>query len=319
MDPRPEGSDATSAALKRIRRLEFQERDRIARELAKADRRAQLLEEGRGPTDSRRERLKRIEHALRFPMAMLGLAWAVCGIIVLTTHSTGATSEAFAVALFVIWFVVVLECLVRYVVVPDRRRYFACRRIEPVLVVLPFFQVWRVLGVEEASVLWGEGLARFGAILRHRGLFRVLLAATGLVFLGAWVDLLFENHTAGSNIHSYADSLWWAVVTVTTVGYGDHFPITAGGRAVAVILMLIGIGLIGTLTATVASFFVQEHTDANKAQLQAAHEDLGARLTDLDARLERIEMALMGGITPVTSAAPITPAAGPSPNPQPPS
>jgi voltage-gated potassium channel len=298
VDPHSEGSGASSAALKRIHRLEFQERERIARELATAERRAQSIEGGQGPTDSRRESLKRIEHVLRYPMAALGVAWTVCGIIVLTTHSTGATSKAFVVTLFVIWFVVVVECLARYIVVPDRRRYFACRRIEPVLVALPFFQVSKVLGVEEASVLWGEGLARFGAILRHRGLFRVLLAATGLVFLGAWVDLLCENHARGSNIHSYADSLWWAVVTVTTVGYGDHFPITAGGRAVAVILMLIGIGLIGTLTATVASFFVQEHTDANKAQLQAAHEDLGARLTDLDARLERIEAALVGRPTP---------------------
>ncbi len=295
MDPDPDGSnEATSAALRRIHRLERQERDRIANELATTSRRAQSIEEGRGPTDSSRERLKRIEHALRFPMAALGVAWAVCGIVVVTTHSTGSTSEAFVVALFVIWSVVVLECLVRYIVVPDRRRYFACRRIEPVLVVIPFFQVSRVIGVEQATVLWGEGFARFGAILRHRGLFRVLLTATGLLFLGAWVDLLFEDHAAGSNIHSYADSLWWAVVTVTTVGYGDRFPVTAGGRAVAVILMLVGIGLIGTLTATVASFFVQEHTDANKAQLQAAHEDLGARLSDLDTRLARIEAALVG-------------------------
>jgi voltage-gated potassium channel len=227
-------------------------------------------------------------------MAALGVAWAVCGIIVLTTHSTGTTSEAFVVALFVIWLIIVLECLARYIVVPDRRRYFACRQIEPVLVVLPAFQVWRILGVEQASVIWGEGMSHFLAILRHRGLFRVLLAATGLLFLGAWVDLLFEKHAPGSNIHSYGDALWWAVVTVTTVGYGDRFPVTVGGRAVAVILMLVGIGLIGTLTATVASFFVQEHTDANKAQLQAAHEDLGARIGDLDARLARIEAALVG-------------------------
>jgi voltage-gated potassium channel len=202
--------------------------------------------------------------------------------------------------------VIVLECLARYIVVPDRKRYFACRRIEPVLVVLPPFQIWKVLGVEQASVLWGEGLARFLAILRHRGLFRVLLAATGLLFLGAWVDLLFENHAPGSNIHSYGDALWWAVVTVTTVGYGDRFPVTPGGRAVAVILMLVGIGLIGTLTATVASFFVQEHTDANKAQLQAAHEDLGARLDDVDARLARIEAALVGRPVPPPDSSPGT-------------
>ena len=129
----------------------------------------------------------------------------------------------------------------------------------------------------------------------HRGLFRVLLAAVGLLFLGAWLVLLFEKNAAGSNIHSYHDALWWAVVTVTTVGYGDRFPLTEGGRAVAVILMLVGIGLIGVLTATVASFFVAEHTDANKDLLKASHEDLGARLDEIDSRLARMEAALVGG------------------------
>jgi len=160
------------------------------------------------------------------------------------------------------------------------------------MVIIPVFQLWRLAGVERVNVLWGEGASRFVAILRHRSLFRVLLAAVGLLFLGAWLVLLFENNAHGSNIHSYKDALWWAVVTVTTVGYGDRFPVSDGGRLVAVVLMMVGIGLIGTLTATVASFFVQEHTDANKAQLQAAHEDLGGRLTDIDTRLARMEAAI---------------------------
>ena len=100
------------------------------------------------------------------------------------------------------------------------------------------------------------------AILKHHSLFRVLIAATATLFVGAWLVLLFEENTKGSNIHSYPDALWWAIVTVTTVGYGDRYPTTEGGRAVAVVLMLVGIGLIGVLTATVASVFVKEHTDA---------------------------------------------------------
>jgi voltage-gated potassium channel len=306
------GDDATSAALKRIHRLERLERDRIARRLDAADRRAKAIEAGQGPMDGRRRQLMRIEHALRFPMAVLGVAWIVCGIIVLTTHSTGATSKGFAVALFVIWFLVVLEFLIRYIVVSDRRRYFACRPVEPVMVALPFFQVWKIVGVEQTSVIWGEGFTRLIAILRHRSLFRVLLAATGLLFLGAWVVLLCERHANGANIHNYPDALWWAVVTVTTVGYGDRFPVTGGGRTVAVILMLVGIGLIGVLTATVASFFVQEHTDANKEQLQAAHEDLGTRLADLDARLARMEAALVGSPPPQSSPPPRDPPAHPT-------
>jgi len=81
---------------------------------------------------------------------------------------------------------------------------------------------------------------------------------------GAWLVLLFEENAKDSNIHNYPDALWWAIVTVTTVGYGDRYPSTTGGRVVAGVLMLVGIGLIGVLTATVASLFIKEHTDANR-------------------------------------------------------
>ncbi|HEX3793783.1 MAG TPA: ion channel [Acidimicrobiales bacterium] len=295
MDPAPPKAPQESAALTRIHRLEQQERSRLERELAKRERHAGQLADRQGPADPRRDRLERIERVLRFPMAFVGIAWAVVGIVVLTTNAHGLAPDALVATLFAIWLVVVVECLVRYLVAPNRSSYFAGRRIEPAMVIVPLFQVWRLPGVERVDVLWAEGVERFIAILRHRSLFRVLLAAVGLLFLGAWLVVLFENHAAGSNIHNYGDALWWAVVTVTTVGYGDRFPVSGGGRIVAVVLMMVGIGLIGVLTATVASFFVQEHTDANKAQLQAAHEDLGDRLRDIDARLARMEGTMATG------------------------
>jgi voltage-gated potassium channel len=294
----PAQAPQQSAALDRIHRLERQERSRIERELAKREHRAGRVDARRGPADPRRDRLERMERVVRFPMAVIGIAWAVVGIVALTSHRHGLVPKSLVVALFVIWVVVVAECLVRYIVVPNRGSYFAGRRIEPAMVVVPLFQVWRLAGVERVDVLWAEGLERFIAILRHRSLFRVLLAAAGLLFLGAWLVVLFESKAAGSNIHTYKDALWWAVVTVTTVGYGDRFPVSDGGRIVAVVLMMVGIGLIGVLTATVASFFVQEHTDANKEQLQAAHEDLGGQLSDIDARLARMEQALIPGSSP---------------------
>jgi voltage-gated potassium channel len=118
-------------------------------------------------------------------------------------------------------------------------------------------------------------------LLTHRGFHFVVLAVVGMLFVGAALVLLFERNAHGSNIHDYGQSLWWAVVTVTTVGYGDHFPVTPGGQGIAVVLMLSGIGLIGVLTATVASYFVSE-----------GDEKAAAERAEMVARLDRIERAL---------------------------
>jgi voltage-gated potassium channel len=189
-----------------------------------------------------------------------------------------------------------VEYVVRLAVTPDRRGYLKRRWVEPATVVVPPLQGWHLVGMEKVSLLVYEGELRAETILKHHSLFRVLIAAAGTLFLGAWLVLLFEENAKGSNIHSYPDALWWAIVTVTTVGYGDRYPISAGGRAVAVVLMLVGIGLIGVLTATVASVFVKEHTDANKAVFKKGHEELGQQLSVISDRLADVERRL--GATP---------------------
>jgi voltage-gated potassium channel Kch len=155
--------------------------------------------------------------------------------------------------------------------------------------------------MEKMSLLFHEAELRVEAILRHHSLFRVLIAAASTLFVGSWLVLLFEENAKGSNIHNYPDALWWAVVTVTTVGYGDRYPVTGGGRTVAVILMLLGIGLIGVLTATVASVFIKEHTDANKEEIKKGHADLGQQLAVISDRLADVEHRL--GATPAEVAA----------------
>ena len=84
-----------------------------------------------------------------------------------------------------------------------------------------------------------------------------------------------ERNAKGANIHDFGQGLWWAITTVTTVGYSDRYPTTSFGQGVAVFRMLVGIGLIGVLTATIASHFVQERANAT------------------DERLDRIEALLI--------------------------
>jgi voltage-gated potassium channel len=65
----------------------------------------------------------------------------------------------------------------------------------------------------------------------------------------------------GATITTFRYTLWWAVVTTTTVGYGDYTPVTAEGRLIITAVMIVGIGLIGTVSATVAAWFVTRHSD----------------------------------------------------------
>ena len=180
----------------------------------------------------------------------------------------------------------------RLVITPDSRGYLKRRWAEPVTVVVPVLQGWHLIGIEKTSLLLHEGELRLEAILKHHSLFRVLIAACATLLTGSWLVLLFEENAKGSNIHSYPEALWWAIVTVTTVGYGDRYPVSAGGRVVAAVLMLTGIGLIGVLTATVASVFIKEHTDANKETFKKGHADLGQQLAVISERLADVERRL---------------------------
>ncbi len=153
----------------------------------------------------------------------------------------------------------------------------------PVLRPVRALRLLRLFRPTRVAVVLANALRRARDILTHRGLHFVLLTVLGLIFVCSGLELAFEQSAHGSSIHTFGDALWWAIVTVTTVGYGDKYPVTAGGRGVAVVLMLVGIGLIGVLTATVASFFVEERSDRDKVELSDRLDRIEAMLgTALD-------------------------------------
>jgi voltage-gated potassium channel len=147
------------------------------------------------------------------------------------------------------------------------------------------------------SVLWPPARVIFSVRLvremfRRGHLERFLLAASVLVLDGAIIVYLFERHAPHSNIHTLGESLWWSIVTVTTVGYGDFTPVTATGRITACFIMGIGVLTLAVVTAQVASSFVAQ--GSSRARLApspdpATHE---VTLAELDRRLARIEELL---------------------------
>jgi voltage-gated potassium channel len=271
--------------------LERLEQERLEEKERREEQRRQVIA-GAKPSGGRHDLVDRIEQVTKYPMALLGVAWLALAIVVLSTDVNGSASTLLVGSLFALWVIMLVEYLVRLVVTPDTPGYVRRRWVEPATVLVPPLQGWHVIGIEKMSLLLRVGELRVESILKHHSLFRVLIAAVVTLFLGAWLVLLFEEKAKGTNIHDYSDALWWAIVTVTTVGYGDRYPVTEGGRVVAAILMLVGIGLIGVLTATVASVFIKEHTDANKEEFKKGHADLGQQLSVISDRLADVERRL---------------------------
>lgn len=93
---------------------------------------------------------------------------------------------------------------------------------------------------------------------KTRGLFSTVAMLASLMLIFSSLAILQVENTPESNIKTAEDALWWAYVTITTVGYGDKYPVTTEGRLIAIVLMTTGVGLFGTFTAFVSSWLVEE-------------------------------------------------------------
>ena len=110
------------------------------------------------------------------------------------------------------------------------------------------------------------------------------------MFVASLAVLDAERGADAATIRTFGDALWWATTTVTTVGYGDLFPVTTEGRWVAAGLMLAGIALIGVVTATVASWLLERVRDIEEESGAATQRDvvaLAAEVAQLRAELAR--------------------------------
>jgi voltage-gated potassium channel len=162
------------------------------------------------------------------------------------------------------------------------RRHIHYLATNPLSVASVFFPPVRVL----------FSIRLIRSVFRRGNLVRFLVAAGFMVLNGALLVYLVERHAPKSNIHTLGESLWWSIVTVTTVGYGDFFPVTTEGRITACVIMGIGILTLAVVTAQVASSFVSQRPNNSDDEPSAEYVTTGVTLVQLDQRLARIEEAV---------------------------
>jgi voltage-gated potassium channel len=184
------------------------------------------------------------------------------------------------------WILFGLDYLVRLALAQHRWSYWWRHLPYFAMVVLP---VLRPLQLLRLIVLLRALNRRAASALRGRIAIYVAAATLLLVFTGALAELDAERGQHGATIESFGGALWWAISTITTVGYGDVRPVTTEGRFVAAGLMIGGIALLGTVTASIASWLVDRVRETEEQARTATQQDIDSlrhEIRELRALLE---------------------------------
>ncbi|MGY1708372.1 potassium channel family protein [Geodermatophilus sp. SYSU D00758] len=243
------------------------------------------------PTD---DRLERWEQAAEWPLIAAAVLFVVSyAWPVIDPDLAAPWPEVLTVLTWATWTVFAVDYLVRLGLASDRRAFVRTHLVDLALVVLPLFRPLRLLRLVTLLNVLNRNAGRS---LRGRVAVYVAGATTLVLFLAAVAALDAERDAPDANITGFADAVWWAFATVTTVGYGDRFPVTPTGRAIAVGLMLAGIALLGVVTAALASWLIERVEEVEEESQAATRRDVHA-LADEVARL-RAELAARPGSEP---------------------
>ena len=171
---------------------------------------------------------------------------------------SSSTQNRLEIVQWTTWAIFALDLGVGIWKASDKKKYLKTHPLEILSVALPFLRPLRLLRVISFGAL---AIQKIAVGKQMAITFKVFLFSILIAYIAAVQITITERGVEGSNIKGFGDGLWWAVTTVTTVGYGDRFPTTSVGRVLAVGLMLVGISLMGVITASVAAWFVKMSQD----------------------------------------------------------
>ncbi len=231
------------------------------------------------------DRLERWESRSEWVLAAIAVIFLVVYSFQVLANPPPQVNSQLNNAMALLYVAFIVDYVVRFTLAPQRRRWFFRHLFDLAIVALPFLRPLKLLRL---LVLIKVMQRAGGDAIRGRVAIYAAGSAALFVYVASLAILQTERSAPGSNITNFGDALWWGVTTVTTVGYGDTYPVTDTGRVIAALLMMGGIRLIGFITATVASWIVErvsEEDSANRAATASQMEELRDQIHNLSEQL----------------------------------
>lgn len=241
------------------------------------------------PTDdSTGARLRTWERVTEWPLTGTAVVFLAAYAWEVLANAQGGAKDAAELVIDAVWVLFGVDYLVRLALASSRSRWFLHHLPDLAVIALPILRPLRLLRL---VTLVGIMQRSAGTALRGRITLYTAGSAALLISTSALATLDAERHEPGSSIRSFGQALWWALTTITTIGYGDTVPASTQGRFIAALLMIGGVALIGVVTATLASWIVslvEEENAEQEAATQAQVAALQQQVSELSERIDRL-------------------------------
>lgn len=202
-----------------------------------------------------------------------------------------------------LWLLFALDLLFRFLVSPVKKHFFRRNWLDTITVVVPQFKALRALRAFTPNGILAHEKSK--GVISGGAAASAAVAALLVVWIGSLMVLDAERGAPGADIETIGDAVWWSFETITTVGYGDFVPVTELGRFFAILIMLVGISVLGAVTATLSATLVKSRGSSSggsaapaptpaAAPARASEADLQRELSEIKSMLADIQQRLDG-------------------------
>ncbi|HXO79796.1 MAG TPA: potassium channel family protein [Mycobacterium sp.] len=238
-------------------------------------------------------KLQRWERHSEWPLAAAAVLFLVLFSRQVLAQPQGREAHIVWAVDWAIWGLFVVDYVVRLCLADNRWHWFLRHLLDFAIVTLPLLRPLRLLRL---LVLIEVLQKAIGDAFRGRIVAYTVSGVVLLIYTASLAVFDKERYLHGATINSFGKAVWWSITTVTTVGYGDVYPVTNTGRVIAVLLMIGGISLVGVVTAALASWIIERvaeeesvmqtatvaHIEELRNEIRALGKELRARETSDD-------------------------------------